>query len=221
MGSFTRPGLLTLAHRRVLTVDDLPDFSARTIEVLRPALETGTIGFTAAAGAESRPAGARMVFTARDCRCGSARVQDCRCTPAQRARYLAQIPQWLLDRVDLFLREVTVDQPDPSLPSLESLRDSVARARDRAHSRWGAAPDPGAEISYTQAVADLPASTARELDDTISDGRMTTRMATRCLKLAWTRADLDCRTHPDMADIWLTHSYRSGMLGLPRNPAPR
>lgn len=220
-GSLSRPGLLTLAHHGVLTVQDLPDLSTRIVEVLRPALENGTIGITAAAGAEARPAGARMVFTARDCLCGSVRTKKCRCTPAQRARYLARIPQWLLDRVDLFLREVTVAEPDPSLPSLESLRDSVARAREHARYRWGAAPEPGAEIGYTKAVAGLPANAVGELDDAIRQGRITPRTAARCLRLAWTRADLDGRAHPDIADIWLTLSHRSGMLSLLRNPATR
>jgi magnesium chelatase family protein len=220
-GSLSRPGLLTLAHRGVLTVEDLPDFSAPTVEALRPALDNGTIGVTAAAGDETRPAGARVVFTARDCLCASVRTKKCRCTPAQRARYLARIPQWLLNRVDLFVREVTVAEPDPSLPSLESLRDSVARARERAHYRWGAAPEPGAAIDYTQAVAGLPANAVRVLDNAIGQGRITSRMAARCLRLAWTRADLDGRAHPDIADICLTLSHRSGMLGLLRNPAPR
>ncbi|MEV4049561.1 ATP-binding protein [Amycolatopsis sp. NPDC049688] len=184
-GSLSRPGLLTLAHRGVLTVEDVPELSARIVEVLRPALEHGTIGITAAAGAESRPAGARMVFIARDCPSSSVRTKKCRCTPAQRARYLARIPQWLLDRVDLFVRQVTVAEPDPSLPSLESLRDSVARARERARYRWGAAPEPGAAIDYIQAVAGLPANAVRELDEAIRDGRITPRMAARCLRLAW------------------------------------
>ncbi|WP_103337712.1 ATP-binding protein [Amycolatopsis sp. CA-126428] len=220
-GSLSRPGLLTLAHRGVLTVEDLPDLSTRLVEVLRPALEHGTIGITAAAGTEARPAGARMVFTARDCLCGNVRTEKCRCTPAQRARYLARIPQWLLDRVDLFLREVTIAEPDPSLPSLESLRDSVARARERARYRWGAPPEPGTEIDYTKAIAGLPANAVRELEDAIRHGRITPRTAARCLRLAWTRADLDGRAHPDIADIWLTLSHRSGMLNLLRNPAPR
>jgi magnesium chelatase family protein len=216
-GSLSRPGSLTLAHRGVLTVEDLPEFSARSVEVLRPALENGTIGITASAGAETRPAGARMVLTARDCLCGSVRTEKCRCTPAQRARYLARIPQWLLDRVDLFVREVTVAEPHPSLPSLESLRDSVARARERARYRWGAAPEPGAAIDYTQAVAGLPTNAVRELDNAIGKGRITPRMAARCLRLAWTRADLDGRAHPDIADIWLTLSHRNGMLNLLQN----
>ncbi|MFJ7212701.1 ATP-binding protein [Amycolatopsis sp. NPDC098790] len=220
-GSLSRPGLLTLAHRGVLTVEDLPELSARIVEVLRPALENGTIGVTAAAGAETRPAGARMVFTARDCLCGSIRTEDCRCTPAQRAGYLARIPQWLLDRVDLFLRKVTVAEPHPSLPSLESVREGVARARERARYRWGAAPEPGTEIDYTTAVTGLPTHAVRELDDAIRQGRITPRTAARCLGLAWTRADLDGRAHPDIADIWLTLAHRSGMLGLLRNPAPR
>ncbi|WP_410598051.1 hypothetical protein [Amycolatopsis sp. lyj-23] len=107
------------------------------------------------------------------------------------------------------------------MPSLESLRDSVARARERARYRWGAAPEPGAKIGYTKVVAGLPAKAVRELDDAIQQGRITYRTAVRCLRLAWTRADLDGRAHPDIADIWLTLSHRSGMLGLLRNPAPR
>ena len=189
--------------------------------MLRPALENGTIGITAAAVAESRPAGARVVFTARDCLCGSVRTEECRCTPAQRARYLARMPLWLLDRVDLFVRQVIVAEPDPSLPSLESLRDSVARARERARYRWGSTPQPGAEFDYTKAVAGLPANAVEELDDAIREDRISSRAAARCLRLAWTRADLDGRAHPDIADIWLTLSHRTGTLSLLRNPAPR
>ncbi|WP_372667942.1 ATP-binding protein [Amycolatopsis kentuckyensis] len=221
VGSFTRPGLLTLAHRGVLTVEDLPDFSASTLEVLRPAMDNGSLSIADAAGTGSHPAGARIVFTTRDCLCGSARAEECRCPPAQRARHLARIPLWLLDRVDFFVREVTVAEPDPSLPSLESLREGVARARQRARHRWGALPEPGAEFDYTKAVAGLPAKTVDKLDDAIRHGRITSPTAARCLRLAWTRADLDGRAHPDIADIWLTLAHRSGMLDLLRNPAPR
>jgi magnesium chelatase family protein len=184
-------------------------------------VEDGALSIVAAGGAESRPAEARMVFTARDCLCGCVRTQDCRCTPQQRARYLARIPLWLLDRTDLFVRQVTVAEPDPPLPSLESLRDSVARARERARRRWGAAPEPGAAIGYAQAVAGLSATAVRQLDDAIREGRISTRAAARCLRLAWTRADLDDRPHPDIAEIWLTLSHRDGMLSLLRDPAPR
>ncbi|MGW5743738.1 ATP-binding protein [Amycolatopsis sp. NPDC003861] len=220
-GSLSRPGLLTLAHCGVLTVEDLPELSSRIVEVLRPALEHGTIGITARAGAETRPAGARMVFTARDCSCGCVRAKECRCTPAQRARYLARIPLWLLDRVDLFVRTVTVAEPDVSLPSLESLRDSVARARERARRRWGSVPVPGTAMEYSHVVTGLPANVVGEVDAAIREGRITTRTAVRCLRLAWTRADLDGRAHPDIADVWLTLSHRSAMLSLLRNPAPR
>lgn len=81
VGSFTRPGLLTLAHRGVLTVEDLPAFSAATLEVLRPAMDNGSLAIADADGTGSHPAGARIVFTTRDCLCGSARAEECRCTP--------------------------------------------------------------------------------------------------------------------------------------------
>ncbi|WP_370973496.1 ATP-binding protein [Amycolatopsis sp. cg9] len=172
VGSVSRPGLLTLAHRGVLTVEDLPDFSARTLEVIRSEMQDCALHVAAAGGATSRPAGPRTVFTVRDCLCGYAQAENCRCTPRRRARYLARIPLWLLDCTDLFVRQVTVAVPDPSPPLLESLRDAVARARERVRSRWGTAPEPGAEIDYTHAVADLPAGTAQELDDAIREGRI-------------------------------------------------
>ncbi|MFJ7219425.1 ATP-binding protein [Amycolatopsis sp. NPDC098790] len=221
VGSASRPGSLTLAHRGVLTVEDVPDFSTRTIEALRPALQNGAVTVARAGRNRALPAAARMVFTARDCICGSTRTEDCRCTTQQRAWYLARIPLWLIDRIDLFVRHVTVAESDSPLPSLESLRDSVALARERARSRWGAAPEPGTEISYTQAVADLPDKAAQQLDDAVQEGRISTRTAARCLQLAWTRADLDDRPHPDITDIWLTLAHRDGMLGLLRNPSPR
>ncbi len=112
-----------------------------------------------------------MVLTARDCLRGCARIEHCRSTPAQGARYLALVPQWLLDCADLFFSEVTVDEPHSSLPSLHTLRDTVAQARDRASSRWGVAPEPGAEISYAHVVADFPYTRVREPDDEIRAGK--------------------------------------------------
>ncbi|MEA5367223.1 ATP-binding protein [Amycolatopsis sp., V23-08] len=139
-GSLSRPGLLTLAHRGVVTVEDFPGFPAapsrccvrrwRTARSASPPREVAS---------RARP-GHAWCSPPGDCLCGSVRPEDCRCTPTLRARYLARIPLWLLDRVDLFVRDVIVAEPEPSLPSLESLRDSVARARERARYRWGAAP---------------------------------------------------------------------------------
>ena len=95
---------------------------------------------------------------------------------------------------------------------------SFCRCWPPAVSGWYSSP---VAADYTKAIAGLPANAVGELDDAIRHGRITPRTTARCLRPAWTRADLDGRAHPDIADIWLTLSHRGGMLNLLRNPAPR
>nr|WP_284740434.1 hypothetical protein [Amycolatopsis sp. RTGN1] len=119
------------------------------------------------------------------------------------------------------MQQVTVAAPDPSLPSLASVRDGVTRARERARRRWGTTPEPGAEARYAQAVAGVPRNAIRELDDAVDLGHLSIRTATRCLRLAWTLADLDDWPHPSIAAIHYILAGRQRAHQLLRTPAPR
>ena len=102
-GSSPRPGEVTLAHRGVLMLDELPEFSRSVLETLRQPLEDGTISIARVGGRWLYPARFALVATMNLCPCGGrgdAR-SACSCSPQQLDRYRAKLSRALLDRFDL------------------------------------------------------------------------------------------------------------------------
>ena len=101
-GRVPRPGEVTLAHKGVLFLDEMPEFSRRSLEVLRQPLEDKTIQLSRASGTYTFPAGFILVAAMNPCPCGYyPDLNRCRCTPGQISHYLHKISQPLLDRIDL------------------------------------------------------------------------------------------------------------------------
>ena len=100
-----RPGEITLAHRGILFLDELPEFDRAVLEVLREPLETGQITVSRAARQADFPAAFQLVAAMNPCPCGyqGDDAGRCRCTPDQIARYRGRISGPLLDRIDLQL----------------------------------------------------------------------------------------------------------------------
>ncbi|WP_410626242.1 ATP-binding protein [Amycolatopsis sp. cmx-8-4] len=221
VGSATRPGMLSLAHRGVLVIEDLPEFTHATVDALHPLLEGRDVTIATGGHTVTRPAGARVVFTARDCPGRCSRACDCTCSPGDRTLYLDRIPRWLLAGTDLFLHRLTLTDPDPSLRPLHAVRAGVVKARERAFHRWGALPEPGQPIGLGEAVDGVPAEVTQELDDATRKGAIATHTAVRCLHLAWTMADFDGRPLPSIGDIRLILAQRRRafqLLHIPLEP---
>jgi magnesium chelatase family protein len=102
-GSTPRPGEISLAHRGVLFLDELPEFDRRVLEVLREPLESGQITISRAARQADFPARFQLVAAMNPCPCGYLGHQSnkCRCTPDLVARYQGRISGPLLDRIDM------------------------------------------------------------------------------------------------------------------------
>ena len=145
-GSQPRPGEISLAHRGVLFLDELPEFDRRVLEVLREPLETGEIHISRAARQARFPARFQLVGAMNPCPCGYLGDPrgDCRCTPEQVERYRGRVSGPLLDRIDL---QLFVPRPDrsqlrPDAPPGEPSRDvreRTAAARRRQITRQGRA----------------------------------------------------------------------------------
>ncbi|HJV02341.1 MAG TPA: YifB family Mg chelatase-like AAA ATPase [Burkholderiaceae bacterium] len=102
-GSTPRPGEISLAHRGVLFLDELPEFERKVLEVLREPLESGRITISRAARQADFPARFQLIAAMNPCPCGyfGHASGKCRCTPDHISRYQERISGPLLDRIDM------------------------------------------------------------------------------------------------------------------------
>ena len=99
-GARRPPAKISLAHHGVLFLDELPEFSRRTLEVLRQPLEENRVTISRALGSVTFPASLMLVAAMNPCPCGyrGDPKRQCNCTPLQIERYLSRISGPLLDR---------------------------------------------------------------------------------------------------------------------------
>jgi magnesium chelatase family protein len=104
-GTWPRPGEISLAHRGVLFLDELPEFGTQTLEVLRQPLEDRRVTLARASGTLSFPANVTLIAAMNPCPCGffGDPVRECRCNPSSVTRYQKRISGPLLDRIDIHL----------------------------------------------------------------------------------------------------------------------
>ncbi|NBX01827.1 ATP-binding protein [bacterium] len=132
-GSIPGPGEVSLAHRGVLFLDELPEFRRSALEVLRQPLEDGQVTVSRAAGKVTLPSRLMLVAAMNPCPCGHLgdRQKDCRCSTVSIQRYRAKISGPLLDRID-----IQIEAPALSLDELRSAQpgESSAIMRQRIES---------------------------------------------------------------------------------------
>ena len=105
------PGEISLSHRGVLFLDELPEFGRNTLEVLRQPIEDKVVTISRAQGTVTFPANFMLVAAMNPCPCGyyGDSVRDCTCAPGLVARYQKRISGPLLDRIDMFVEVPRVD----------------------------------------------------------------------------------------------------------------
>ncbi|HVE80803.1 MAG TPA: YifB family Mg chelatase-like AAA ATPase [Candidatus Dormibacteraeota bacterium] len=131
-GTWPKPGEISLSHRGVLFLDELPEFPRHVLEVLRQPLEDGVVSIARASGSITYPARFMLVATQNPCPCGYAgdAKRECVCSPAQVARYSKKVSGPLLDRVDLFVDVAPVEQESMIAKATAEPSKSVA---ERVH----------------------------------------------------------------------------------------
>lgn len=141
-GSVPRPGEISLAHRGVLFLDELPEFGSRNLESLRQPLEDKVVTISRAAGTLTFPANFMFVAAMNPCPCGyyGDERRPCSCSMAAVQRYRGRISGPLVDRIDIHVDVARV--PFGKLTALEGgesserLRGRVERARARQLARF-------------------------------------------------------------------------------------
>jgi magnesium chelatase family protein len=129
-GMHATPGEITLAHRGVLFLDELPEFRRESLEALRQPLESGSVLISRSAHQVELPARFQLVAAMNPCPCGyrgHPRIA-CRCPPTFVQRYRARISGPLLDRMDLVVEVAAPAFDELVAPALEGSREAELRA---------------------------------------------------------------------------------------------
>jgi magnesium chelatase family protein len=198
-GQWPRPGEISLSHRGVLFLDELPEFGMRTLEVLRQPLEDKVVTISRAQGTLTFPANFMLIAAMNPCPCGyfGDPVKECTCSLTMVSRYQKRISGPLLDRIDIHIDVPRVEYEKLTDEQLgersEEIRARVERAREVQRRRFE-----GTELHCN---ADMGPAEIREYCQVDETGRgllkaamqqlsMSARAFHRVLKLARTIADL-------------------------------
>ncbi len=136
-GSIPKPGEISLAHRGVLFLDELPEFDRKVLEVMRGPLESGKVTISRAARQAEFPAQFQLVAAMNPCPCGHLGAANgrCRCTTEQVQRYRAKISGPILDRIDMHIevpllpREVLIEPDAGEAESSATVKARVSQVR--------------------------------------------------------------------------------------------
>lgn len=217
-GSWPRPGEVSLAHRGVLFLDEMPEFGTHTLEVLRQPIEDKHVTISRARVSLSFPANFMLVAAMNPCPCGfhGDPVKECTCSSAQVRRYQQRLSGPLLDRIDIHIEVPRVDYDKLTDArrgeSSAVIRERVEEARARQRVRFR-------DERRLQSNADMGPSEIRHycqpsnegqqlLNTTLRQMQLSARAYHRILKLSRTIADLASSDTIEVAHLAEALQYR-------------
>ena len=218
-GNWPHPGEISLAHRGILFLDELPEFGPRVLEVMRQPIEDKVVTISRAQGSLTFPANFQLIGAMNPCPCGyyGDPVKPCTCSPGIVTKYQKRISGPLLDRIDIHIEVPRVEYDKLSDQRLgetsSAIQKRVEAARQHQRERFGVATrqEPGETQSEVVPVdtdssaiacnADMRPAEVRlfcSLDDmgrslmktAMNQLNLSARAYHRVLKLARTIADL-------------------------------
>lgn len=193
-GAHPRPGEISLAHRGILFLDELPEFERRVLESLREPLETGYVSIARASMTLSFPAAFQLVAAMNPCPCGwlGHKKIQCTCSPDRVQKYRSKLSGPLLDRVDLQIALPAADAAWMDAPpgeASEPVRHRVLLCRQRQQARQN-------QLNSTLGVAEIDRycvlcpSARKLLHQSMLRWSWSARVVHRVLRVARTLADL-------------------------------
>lgn len=198
--NWPQPGEISLAHRGVLFLDELPEFGSRVLETMRQPIEDKVVTISRAQGTLTFPASFQLVAAMNPCPCGNlgSPVKACTCNHGMVTRYQKRISGPLLDRIDIHVEVPFVDFDklgDDRLgePS-ESIQKRVEAARQRQLERLaddGLLSNADMGVEQVRKYGPLDPASKSVLESAMRQLHLSARGYYRVLKLTRTIADLN------------------------------
>jgi magnesium chelatase family protein len=216
-GQFPKPGEISLAHKGVLFLDELPEFPRVILENLRQPLEDGIITIGRAQGTLTFPAKFSLVASMNPCPCGysSDPERDCSCSPTQIIKYQKKISGPLLDRIDLHIEVSRIKFEKLSNNNLaessESIRQRVEQARKIQQERFKNKKIASNSEMNSQDIKEfcrIDNQTTKLLRTAVSQFQLSVRSYYKILKLARTIADLEKKEKIENSHVAEALQYR-------------
>lgn len=198
-GVIPRPGEISLAHKGVLFLDELPEFKKDTLEILRQPMEDKVARLVRLNGNFEYPSDFMLVAAMNPCKCGYyPDMQKCRCNATSIERYINRISQPLLDRIDICV--ATMQIPFEELngvskeESSEQIRERVMEVHERMQYRFREENflfNSQIPASKIKEYCKLDAKQESYMEQTYKKLNLTARAYHKILKVARTLADMD------------------------------
>ena len=216
-GSNPRPGEISLAHRGVLFLDELPEFRRDLLESLRQPLESGMTVISRAKSNLTFPARFMLVAAMNPCPCGYYQDEEkaCICSANDVLRYQKKVSGPLLDRIDL---QITVprisleelSKKERAVAEQDRMRSQVLSARERQAKRHNGKVRTNSELSSKQVdeLVELDPVAAAFVKQMFERSLVSARGYYRVLKTAQTIADLEASDRITKDHIAEAFSYR-------------
>lgn len=198
-GRIPKPGVISLAHRGVLFLDELPEFKRETLDILRQPLEDKRVQIARSSGSYVYPADFMLVGAMNPCPCGFYPDRErCRCTPFEVKRYLSRVSGPILDRMDICVEAMPMAFADMTSgraqESSAQIRERVMAARKRQEERFA-----GTELHFNadmgagdvERCCVLGEAELKYMERMFTALQLSARAYHRILKVARTIADLD------------------------------
>ncbi len=216
-GNYPRPGEISLAHHGILFLDELPEFSSRTLEVLREPLEEKKIHLSRLGATMTYPAGFILVASMNPCPCGYYPDRNrCSCSPHAIHRYVNRVSQALLDRIDLcvetqelsFAQMQTREEAEPSA----AIRERVERVHHLQQERYR---DCGYQFNSQLSNTDLDRfcpldeESREKMQEKYEEYHLSARTYNQIRKIARTIADMEGAEQIRWAHLQEAFCYRS------------
>ena len=217
-GRIPKPGELSLAHHGVLFLDELPEFSRISMEVLRQPLEDGQITISRVSGTLTYPCDVMLVCAMNPCPCGyyGHPTRKCTCPGGAPAKYLSKVSGPLLDRLDIHIEVPQVDfkklSDDEPAESSAEIKKRVNEARKIQQERLkgtGISCNGKMTPSQTRQFCKLNEQSKSLLERSFEALGLSARAYDKILRVARTIADLDKSENIELEHITEAIQYRS------------